>query len=170
MKTISSALSAALGAPVQQPALLVQAEFATVRRWSSFADIAAFGLSFTKEDVRLEDLDVGALRLQGTLTLGNADDVLGTLVMSEGVQDRAFTLWGYDAAAGATGDFVRLADAVGAGAQVGSGAVRIELRNRAEFMLAPRTYITAAAGFGPLLAAGTLLKINGQDFKLSRRN
>lgn len=170
MRSVSTALSAALGAPVQQPAILVQAAFTTPRYWSSFANITFGGNSYLREDIAVEGLQIGALQIEGTLVVGNADDAIGALVLSEGVQDRAFTLWGYDAAATATGDVVFLAQAVGAGAQVAEGRVQIELRHRAQFMLSPRTYITAGATFGPLLAAGTVLKINGQDFQLARRN
>ena len=168
MKALSGPLSAALGAPVQQPALLVEAGFTTVRRWSSFASITWNGHSWAREDVAVEGLEVGALRLAGTLLLGNADDAAGALALAEGVQDRGFRLWGYDAAATGAADVVWLADAVGAGAQVGARSVRIELRHRAEFMLAPRTFVTPEA-FGHLLPAGTLLKINGQDFRLARK-
>lgn len=168
MRSLSAALAAALGAPVQQPAFLVQVAFATTRRWSSFGTRTWNGQTWTKEAVALDGLAVDALRLRGTLTLGNADDVLGALVLAEGVQDRAVTVWGYDAAATATEDVVLLAEGVGAAAAVEEQTVRVALRDRTEFMQAPRTFVNAAAGFAQLLPAGTVLRINGIDWKLER--
>lgn len=169
MRTLSGALSAALGAAVQRPALLVQIAFASVQRWSSLGTVAWNGFTWTARDMALSALQVQALQVQGTLLLGNADGVAGGLVLGEGVQDRAVSIWGYDAAATALADVVWLADAVGAGAQVDATEVRIELRHRAEFQASPRTYVSAAAGFHQLLPAGTVLRINGQAMRLERR-
>lgn len=169
MKTLSAALSTALGAPVQRPAILVEMDFAEVRRWSSYAALTWNGHDWAKEDVSLESLQVGALRLTGTLRLGNGDGAAAALVLGEGVQDRAVRLWGYDAGATASGDVVWLADAVCAAAQIGLDAARIELRHPSEYTLGPRTFVTEA-NFAPLLPAGTVLKINGQALTLTRRN
>lgn len=169
MLSLSSALSAALGGPVQQPAYLVQAAFTTVQRWSSHGTVTFGGNTFAQRDMTVEGLQVQALAVRGTLILGNADDVAGTLVLAEGTQDRAITIWGYDAGATASGDIVLLARAVGASADVGLADVRIALRHRSEFQQSPRTYCNAAAGFRTLLPAGTVLRINGLDIKLNRR-
>lgn len=169
MKSLSGALSAALGAPVQRPALLVQVDFSTVQRWSSMATLSWGGHSWTARNLRVEGLQVQALRVQGSLLLGNADGVAGALVLAQGVQDRAITLYGYDAAATASGDVVWLASAVGAAAQVGPGEVSIALRHRAEFTASPRTYVTYEAGFGQMLPPGTVVRINGVDVRLDRR-
>jgi len=169
MLTLSSALSAALGGPVQRPAYLIQAAFNTVQRWSSHGTVTFGGHTYTPRDVTVEGLQVQALSIRGTLVLGNADDVAGTLVLAEGTQDRAITIWGYDAAATASGDIVLLARAVGASADVGPLEVRVALRHRSEFQQSPRTYCNAAAGFRTLLPAGTVLRINGLDIKLQRR-
>lgn len=169
MKALSTALAAALGAPVQQPALLVEVAFTTTRRWSSFATLTWGGNTWTQEDVQLESLSVGALSVSGALLLGNGDDAAAALVLAEGVQDRAIRLWGYDAAATATNDVVWLADCVGSNATISPNAVRIELRHRAEMTLSPRTFINEGT-FGALLPAGSVLKINGRDFTLARRD
>lgn len=169
MRTLPSALSLALGAPVQRPAILVEVSFSPVKRWSSFADLTWGGQTWVKEDVQLESLQVGALSLSGVLRLGNGDGAAAALVLGQGVQDRAVKLYAYDAAATGAADVVWLADAVCVGAQVALDAVRIELRHRCEATLAPRTFVTEGA-FGPLLPAGTVLKINGQAITLARRS
>lgn len=169
MRTLSGALSAALGAPVQKPAILVEAHFASTRRWSSHATLSWNGHTWTAQPMRLENLLVQPFAITGTLALRNDDDAAGTLVLAEGVADRRIVVWGYDAAATATPDVVWLADAVGAAAEVTPREVRITLRHRAEFVQSPRTYVGAAAGFNHLLPAGTVLRINGVDMRLERR-
>ena len=169
MRSLSSALSTALGAPVQQPAILVEVGFATPRRWSSFADVTWNGLAWTKEDVALSGLQVDALRVRGTLTVGNADDAIAALVLAEDAADKTIKVWGYDAAATALADVVQLCDAVGAAAAIDEVKVAIALRSPCEFLLAPRTFVGPGAGFNSLLPAGTTLTINGLSFKLERR-
>lgn len=168
MRTLSGALSSALGAPVQRPALLVQAQFSTMQRWSSMATITWDGHTWTARDLGVDSLRVGPLSVAGTLVLGNADDVAGTLVLGEGVQDRVIRIWGYDAAATALGDVVWLADAVGASAEVTATQVRIALRHRCEFVAVPRTLVTEANGFSQALPARTTLTIGGIDYRLER--
>lgn len=168
MRTLSGTLSSALGAPVQRPALLVEAGFSTTQRWSSMSTLSWNGYTWTARDMRVADLSVQALAISGTLVFGNADDVMGTLVLDEGVQDRLFRLWGYDAAATATGDVVWLADALGGAMQVTPKEVRVALRHKTEYVAAPRTIVGPAAGFNQLLPAGALLKIGNIDYKLER--
>lgn len=169
MRTLSAALSAALGAPVQTPALLVEMAFSPVQRWSTYADLTWNSQAWTAADVSVESLEVGVLSVSGSLVLGNVDGAAAALVIGQGVQDRAVRLWGYDAAATGTGDVVWLADAVAGSAQIGLDAVRISLAHRCAYTLAPRTFVSEP-DFAPLLPAGTVLKIAGQTFTLARRN
>lgn len=168
MKTLSSALLAALGGAVQQPALLVEAQFASTYRWSSAGTVSWNGQTWTARDVRIDGLSVQALQVRGTLVLGNADDVAGSLVLGEGVHDKVFRIWGFDAAATAISDVVWLCDCVGASATVDHKLVKIQLRHKTEFVLAPRTMVNAEAGFTQLLPADVTMKINNIDFVLNR--
>lgn len=169
MKSISTALSAALGAPVQQPAVLVEVGFNTTRRWCSYATTTWNGQTWQAEDIAVEDLQVGALQVQGTLVFGNADDAAATLVLAEGVADRSVRIWAFDAAATGLNDVVLLAaDAVGASVQIDLRSVRVSLRHRCEMLLTPRTYVTDET-LGPLVPEGTVLKINGKDYRMTRR-
>lgn len=168
MKSLSGLISAALGAPVTKPAVLVQVDFAAVRRWSSHGTISWGGNTWTAVGMRVDDLAVGVLAVSGSLLMSNVDDVIGTLVLAEGVKDRAITIYGYDAAEPT--EVVWLASAVGARAQVDPRQVRIDLRHRAEFTVAPRTFVDAAAGFTQMLPSGTVMRINGVDVRLDRRS
>lgn len=169
MRSLSSALSAALGAPVQQPALLVEIGYATPVRWSSFSTLTWSGNTWSKEDVSVQDLAVRALALEGQLVVGNADGAAGSQALTEGLTDRSIRLWGYDAAATESGDVVWLCDAVAGPVDITPREMRVALRHPCERVMAPRTYVGPAAGFATLLPAGTVLRINGNDVQLSRR-
>jgi hypothetical protein len=170
MKTISSPLAAALAAPVQQPAWLVEMHFGTVQRWSSMATVTWNGHTWARRDMRVDGLNVQPFKVGGSLVLGNEDDGIGTLLLTEGAQDRRIVVYGYDAG-GLTGtaDVVWLCDAVGSAAQLSETEARIALRHRSEFVQSPRTYVAPAAGFTQLLPADTVLRINGIDMRLERR-
>lgn len=169
MKTLSSALQAALGAPVQRPGVLVEVGFGAPQRWSSHGTVTWNSQTWTAQAMRLEGFQVEALAVRGTLVVDNRDGAIGALVLAQGIQDRAIRLWAFDAAATALGDVVWLADAVGGGCQVGAKTVAITLRDPAELVLAPRTFVGPEAGFTQLVPAGTTLRINGIDYRLERR-
>jgi len=169
MKTFTAALTAALGGPVQQPAALVEVGFSVPVRWSSFATLNWDGATWTREAIALQSLQVEALRLSGELVIGNNDDVAAALVLNEGVADRTVRIWGYDAAATATADVVWIADGVCGGASVSTDLVRIQLRHAAQSTLVPRTFVDPAT-FGPLLPAGTVIRINNIDYRIERRD
>lgn len=168
MRSLSSPHSTALGNPVTRPAWLVQIDFATVRRWTSAATLTWNSQTWTGCDVTVEGLEVEALRVRGSLVIGNLDDVIGGLVLSEGVQDRPVTIYSYDAAATGAADVQWLCAAVGAGAQISERQVRIELRHKAEFVASPRTFANQAAGFNTVMPAGTVVRINGIDYQIDR--
>lgn len=167
MLNLSTTLAAALGGPVQTPALLVEIGFSTPRRYSSYADLLYNGYTHYRQDIGLDNLAVEAYSVSGQLNIGNTDDVIGALVLAEGIQDRSVRIWAYDAAA--PSEVVWLASAVGASAQVGPDIVSIELRHPAQLTLGPRTFVDSAT-FGSLLADGTVIKVNGQSLRLQRRN
>ena len=168
MRTLSGTLSAALGAPVQRPAVLVEMQLTVTQRWSSMSTITWNSQTWTGRDLAVEGLQVGALRVSGSIVLGNADDVAGTLVLGESIQDKVIRIWGYDAAATGASDVVWLCDAVGSSATVTPQRVRVNLRHRCEFVAVPRTLVLPANGFNQLLPGGTVLTIDGTPYTLER--
>jgi hypothetical protein len=169
MRSLSSPLSTALAAAVQRPALLVSVGFSSVQRYSSAGTVSWNGNTWTAADIKVEGLEVEALRVSGTLVIGNLDDAIGSLILAQGVQDIAISIYGFDAAATATADVVWLASAVGASAQLTAREARISLRHKSEFTSSPRTLVGSTAGFTQYLPAGTVLRINGIDMRLERR-
>lgn len=170
MKTRSTALAAAHAAPVQRPGVLVSVAFASgVRYWSSRDTVTIGATQWVAQDLRVEGLQVLPFSVSGSIVIGNRDGQAGSLVLADGVQDRAVSIFAFDGAANGVGDPLWLADAVGSSAQVSEREVRITLRHRTEFLTSPRTYVTAQAGFTHLTPAGTVLRINGIDYRLERR-
>lgn len=169
MITLSSALSIALGGPVQQPAIFVQMDFSTPRRWSSFATTSWNGQTWTQGDVQIDGLSSDPLIVRSRLTVGNSDDVIGALLLSEGATDRRVQVWGYDAAAVALADVVPLIDAVGGATSIQAQKAIINLRAPGELLQCPRRFVGSAAGFTSLLPPGFVMKINGIEFTLDRR-
>lgn len=168
MRTLSSALATALGAPVQTPAVLVQVDFPTPRRWSSFADLTWNGQTWNKQPLDLRGLVVGPLSLSGTLLVDNRDGLAAQLVLSFGVQDRRIEVWGYDAAATGLADVVWLGTAVGGRAGITDTTVEVALRHRCEHVSGPRQTVSPEAGFGSMLPAGAVVKINGTEMRIAR--
>jgi hypothetical protein len=167
VKALSTALQTALGAPVQRPALLVRIDFTTPWRATTDATMTWDAQTWTRADLAVENLAVEALRITGSVVIGNADNVIGALLLNEGITDKRVRVWGYDAAATALADVVLLADAVGSTYGLTPRDARIELRHPAEHVYGPRTYIAPEA-LGPLLPTGTVLRINGTDYTLER--
>ena len=142
--------------------------FATTARWSSGPTVTFGGHTWEAADIALEGLRVDAFRVTGSLSVGNMDGAFGAQCVAEGVQDRAIRIWGFDAAATASPDFVWLADCQASATTIGTRSVRMQLRHRAELVTAPRTVVSAAEGFTVRLPAGAVLRINGIDYKLER--
>lgn len=168
MRSISSALAVALGAPVQRPAILLEVGFSPVMRLSSGGTVSWGGQSWQAADIAVESLRVDPFRVTGTLVLGNTDGAAGALCIDQGTQDRYIRIWAYDASATGAPDVVWICDAQGSAARVDERDVRIALRHRAELIASPRTVVGPEAGFTHRIPAGAVLKINGIDYRLER--
>lgn len=168
MRTLSSALATALGAPVQRPAVLVEIAFSTVWRGSTGAALTWNSATWPARDIAVAGLQVDALSVRGSIVIGNTDDSMAALLLNEGVADRSVKIWGYDAAATGAADIVLLSgDSVGSSFALTEREARIDLRHRCELVVGPRTWMTPE-NFGPMLPAGATLRINGVDYTLSR--
>jgi hypothetical protein len=170
VKILSGSMLSILGDEVTQPGLLVEIDFSPfpIKRWSSHSNRIFDGRTFTAETMRIDDLSVDGVRVSGTLVLGNTDWVMGSLLMTQGIQDRPITVWAYDAHP--SGEVIWVCSAVGGAVEINENDCRVELRGAAQYLTSPRTYVTPDNGFNVLLAAGTVLRINGQDIRLDRRS
>ena len=166
MKELAPSIAAALGGPVERPAVLVAIGFSPVQRWTSEANpITWDGATWSPRDLAVQNLSVQAFDLTGTLAIGNADGQAGALAIAQIVTDRPITIWGYDAAAPT--DMVWLCDAIGGGCEIGTDQIVITLRHPCDGLTSPRTFVTAEE-FGPCLADGAVVRINGKDMRIAR--
>lgn len=168
MRSLSSALLTALGGSVTRPAYLVHIGWNVPVRLSSHGTVSWNGYTWSAADLSVDGVRVGAGAVSGQLVLGNLDDVYGALVLNEGVADVPVTLYGFDAAATASGDMALLGECVGGEAEITVETVTIALRDPASFLFGPRQFIGPATGFTQLIAAGKVLNINGQSYRIAR--
>lgn len=168
MITLSAALQAAHASVIQKPAWLVYIGFATPIRISSYDDVSYDSNTWAAYDVDVSRVRIDAVKVIGDITIQNADDVLGALILNEGVADKTIKVYGYDAAATATADIVHLVTCVGGAATISHDRVSISLRAATEYTSAPREFVNAASGFTYMIPAGTQLRINGQVYKVER--
>ena len=169
MKTLTAALQAAHATAVQKPAWLVQINFSTPLRWSSYDTVTYGGNSFDAGDVDVSRVRVGAVDVDGSVVLGNADDTVAAMVLTEGIAGRAVSIYGYDAAATSSDDdFVLLVSGIAGRAVISGEKVSIELKESTAYSFTPRQYV-APPSFTYLMPAGAKITINGETYVIERR-
>lgn len=167
MRTLSPELLAELALPVTAPGYLVRIAFAIPVYLSTLGDIEWDGNTWLAADVRVAGLSIGERPGQrARLSIGNADRVMGALVLGEGVAERAIDIW---AVWSGVVEPIHLFSGVGDEAQV---AERVDIalvgeHQRTAFL--PRRFINAASGFRTLLPAGTVVRIGQQTIRLERQ-
>lgn len=172
MRTLTPATTSATDATVTQPLYLIEIGFSPALRLSTRGDVAWNSLSWSGgEAIDVSSLDAdGSGRQSGTVQIGNLDDYVGTLVLSQGVADRPVKIWKADGAALDVADPVLVFDGVIQSADVDTSRVSLSLAGsgtRSAF--APRRVIGAASGFNFLLPAGTKIKIGATTYTLERQ-
>lgn len=170
MRTLSANTQSEVSQPVTQPGYLVEIFFSVANRLSTRGDITWNGYTWVSSDVRITGLSWdGSADQKGTLQLGNTDNAFGSLVLNEGVADRAINIYQFYGAAPAAGDPVFVFSGVGDAAEIYPDKVSITLTSAASKTLAsPRNFITKANGFNHLPAAGVHIPWNGEMYRLER--
>lgn len=172
MRTLTEPTASATGATVTQPLYLIEIGFSPALRLSTRGDVTWNSVIWSGgELVAVSGLQSdGSGRQSGTIQVGNLDDYLGTLVLGQGVADRACKLWKADGAALAASDPVLVFDGVIARADVDVSRVSLILAgagSRAAFV--PSRVIGPAAGFSVLTPAGTQIRIGTSTYTLERQ-
>lgn len=167
MKTLSGALSTALGYPVTQPGWLVSIEWPVVSRLSSRGTVSYDGQTWTAAEVDVGSVTLAGLNVGGALRLGNADGAFGALMLSYGVAGVPITIIGYDGAATASADFVPLVVCRAGEADIDVDRCSIALRGPLAGRHSPRARIGQPT-FTHLLPAGSTLSINNQSYMVER--
>lgn len=170
MKTLSAALLAEHSATVTRPRHLVRINFAVPLRLCDVGDVGWDGETWLAASLRVDGLGSdGAGRGQARLSIGNADGVIGALILNERIADRPIAIW--SAWVDAAGDAQVMPSLVG----VGSGFSLSETRADIDVALssagrshAPREMITPALGFTRLAPPGKRFHWNGTDYELER--
>jgi hypothetical protein len=173
MRTLSDALNTAQGKPVTRPGYLIYIAFNQPLRYSTQGDVEwPSGQVWQSANVMVSDLRVDAAQISGTLKIGNVDDVIGSLLLTYGISDRAIQIYGFDAGIGSVlgaTDPVFLASGVGGEATVDVDAAQITVRSAKEYVYAPRQFVTPANGFTTVVPVGKTFRI-GQTIYTVERN
>lgn len=168
MRTLSTPTQTEIAKTYTDPGYLVEIAFSTVVRLSSRADVSWNGSTWLASNVRVDGLSSDGQGAQtGVLTLGNADNVFGALVLNEGVAGRAIKVWKFYDGATAAADPVQVFSGWGDEAEIGLTEVRISLVSESlESLSSPRNFINKANGFNHLPPAGTIINWGGQAYRL----
>lgn len=160
-------MAAAVAARGTRPGHLVEIGWTVPARFSSVGDVTWNGVVWSGgRSLLLQNLTQHG----GTLQLGNADDVIGALVLNLGVADVPVRVWIVDAAALDAGAPVLRFAGVGDSVEVAPDAVRVRLAGAgADVLSSPRRFCDAAAGVTHQLPAGTMLSVGGERIRLERR-
>lgn len=168
MRTLSQALQDAYAANVQRPAWLMTVAWPEPVYLSSYGDVSNFqGHFWVATDMDVSKVKIAGTEISGSVSLGNADDLFASATLNHGIAGREILIYGYDAAATATGDILLLARAVGGKATITPDKVVFTVREPVSRMFTPRLFVQPPA-FNHLLPAGTVLTINGQTYKIER--
>jgi hypothetical protein len=171
-RTISAALTTAIGLDVVAPGYLVEIAFGTPLRLSSRGTLSWSGSAWTAWDVRVQGLGISAGQSSGagSLSIGNADYSVSALVLGEGIANRVVNVWAFYTESPATADPVHVFAGVADDAQIDPtrGVVTVSLvQTNARALFAPRLYITPESGFSHLPAPSTVIDWDGERYVLA---
>ena len=169
MKTLSTALNTILGYPVTRPAWLIEINWSTPSRISSFNTIDFNGYTWQATDINISGISYNGYSVTGQIKLQNTDNGFGSLILTEGIADKQIKIYGFDAGAISSEDFVYLISCVGGKASISNSHVSIDVRSSDAYVYGPRSLVNRYSGFTYLLPAGALINVNGTIYQLERR-
>lgn len=175
MKTRSAAVIAhcALGGVL--PGYLVLIEYATPLRWSTMGAVqwpseTAPNYTWSAADIEISGvMQDGKGLTNASISVGNADGVMGALVLSEGAQKIAVTIWEVWGGLTALADGLQIFTGVMNGANFDLAGGRIVFPLEAlddSTSQSPRQYIDSISGYGYLKPGGTVIQWGGEAFVL----
>lgn len=167
-RSVSAPTTAKLGLAATEPGYLVEIAFpsGTVRH-SSRETTTWNSLVWVASTVQVGGIEGSGQ--QAVLDYFDYNAALRTLVLSDGINDRAVNIWAFYVGALASGDPVHVFAGVGNGAKIRQGRLTIGLaRSGSRTLVSPRLRIGPATGFNHLPAEGTLVPWAGRVLRLER--
>jgi hypothetical protein len=167
-REISATLLTAVTGRITRPAYLIELAFSSFLRYST-GNLSSFNGNVwipVKADIAL-----GMAGDRAAITIWDHDATLRTLLLTEGVTDRAVKIWQYDDNAVAETDPTLVFSGAATGSRRARGFVNIDLAvANSKGLLCPRERICAATGFSVLIEAGTLIPWGSKILKVERRD
>lgn len=173
MRATTPAADSARRAIVTRPLYLIEISFSPLTRISTNGEVTWGGYVWSGgQKVSVEGLTADNTgRQTGTVQIGNLDDLLGAMVLGQGVADRPIRIWSADGAALATDDPELVFTGVIERADVDVTRVSLVLASggsRSAYV--PRRVIGPETGFNLLQPAGTKIKVGKDTYTLERRS
>lgn len=169
-RTVSGPTTTASGQLVTRPGYLVEIGFDPFLLLSSRGSVTAMSNYWTGWDVRISGLANDADRPAGggSMTLGDADQSISAMVLSQGLAGREVTIWRYFAGAVADADPVVVFNGIAGRVSGGmSREITVALVAReSSTLFSPRRYMTKETGFSALPAAGQVFVFNNEKYVL----
>lgn len=170
-RIVSAAVATAIAQPVTGPGYLVEIGFSTWVRLSSRGSLDVLGNHWSAWGLGITGIGVDATSAiqSGTLNIANTDLTMSTLILTEGISDKAINIYKFYGEHPADADVTMLFSGVGGEATIdtNSGMVSLKLRQaRDSVQFAPAKYITVDQGFSMLPPAGTVIEFGGQTYVL----
>jgi hypothetical protein len=171
MRKLSTGFTTEAAKTITSPGLLVEIDFPSPFRVSSRGDVTWDGKVFIEYGLRTEGLvsDGAQATLAGTLVFDDPTLALATLVLQQGVADRAVRVWPFYGETPGLFDPLYLFEGVGDDAEIDPTTGRVSItimQGGGSTLFAPRSYITRESGFNWIAPRGTLVSWNGEVFQL----
>jgi hypothetical protein len=168
-RTVTAAVEARIVEPGTKPGYFIQIGFPSgiVRHCTRKQSETWNSLVWVGAAVKVSGIEGSGQHAQ--LEYFDADAAMRTLILADGINDRAVTIWKYYAGALAAGDPVLVFEGVGDGAAIRQGKVSIGLaRTGSRTLMSPRSRIGPATGFNHLPPEGTIVHWYGRAIRLER--
>lgn len=171
MRTLTTTTSTATAQTITSPGILVRIDFGIPIYLSSRGDITWNSLNWVSQDVSVSGISWdGTGSQKGTLSLGNADNLFGALILNDGVRGRPIQIWQFYNGAIAPNDPVQIFNGIcDEVSEIGLAMIRIAISSQSvRAMTCPRTFINQASGFNHLPATGKVVTWGDQRYILQR--
>jgi hypothetical protein len=157
------------------PGYLLEIGFTSPLRLSSRADVTWNGNIWITWGFSVEGMqtDGTSSDVQGSITLSNTDNSIGTLLLQQGIADRSIKLWKFYGTAPGRFDPLPIISAAGNGATFMKNLTQVRITLMASggrSLYSPRLYCTRENGFSILPPRGTIIAWNGEQFTLEAEN
>lgn len=172
LRSLPAGLETRVASRYTEPGYLVAIHYPTqIVRMSSRGTLSCQGETWVKQLLEISGLGSnGGGEAKGEIRLGNLDNAMAALFMTEGVKGRRVQVWLFDGDAPADDEIVLVFDGSADAPRLAVDRAQVALvADRASVMTLPRGVISPAHGFTHQTASGTVFSWGTQTIRLEVR-